>query len=153
MTKTLIRHAIAADFESLLEIDVASFPGGVAYDATELAYFMNHEGAETIVLEVNGTIVAFLIMEVHRTRRRATIVTLDVREEERRSGYASQLLQRSEEILMNYGVEAYDLQVDTTNRAAIAFYKKHGFKTIRTIRNYYANGNDAFLMMKELAEG
>src|SRR6185295_3264594 len=99
MTKTLIRHAISADFESLLAIDVSSFPGGVAYDAAELAYFMNHEGAETIVVEVNGTIVAFLIMEVHRTRRRATIVTLDVCEKERRNGFGSQLLKRSEEML------------------------------------------------------
>ena len=151
MTKTLIRHAIPADFESLLALDVSSFAGGVAYDASELAYFMNHEGAETIVVEVNGTIVAFLIMEVHGTRRRATIVTLDVCENERRNGFGSQLLKRSEEMLLNYGVEAYDLQVDVTNRPAIAFYRKHGFKTIQTLTNYYANGHDAFLMMKELA--
>src|SRR5262245_54586288 len=150
MTKTLIRHAIPADFESLLAIDVSSFPGGVAYDATELAYFMNHERAETIVLEADGKIVAFLIMEIHRNRRTATIVTLDVCENERRNGYGSRLLQRSEEMLLDYDIEAYDLQVDVTNTGAIAFYKKHGFTTIRTLRHYYANGNDAFLMVKEL---
>ena len=150
MTKTLIRHAVPADFESLLAIDVSSFPGGVAYDATELAYFMNHEGAETIVLEANGKIVAFLIMEIHRTRRTATIVTLDVCENERRNGYGTQLLERSEEMLAAYGVEAYDLQVDVTNIGAISFYEKHGFSTVRTLRRYYANGNDAFLMVKEL---
>ena len=151
MTKTLIRHAIAADFESLLAIDVSSFPGGVAYDAAELAYFMNHEGAETIVVELDGTIVAFLIMEVHRTRRTATIVTLDVCENERRNGHGSRLLKRSEEMLVDYGVEAYDLQVDVTNRAAIAFYRKYGFESVQTLKNYYANGHDAFLMVKELS--
>ena len=150
MTKTLIRHAVPADFESLLAIDVSSFPGGVAYDATELAYFMNHEGAETIVLEANGKIVAFLIMEIHRNRRTATIVTLDVCENERRNGYGSHLLKRSEEMLVDFGVEAYDLQVDVTNTGAITFYKTHGFSTVRTLRNYYANGHDAFLMVKEL---
>jgi [ribosomal protein S18]-alanine N-acetyltransferase len=150
MTKTLIRHAIPTDFESLLAIDVSSFPGGVAYDASELAYFMNHEGAETIVLEADAKIVAFLIMEIHRNRRTATIVTLDVCENERRNGYGSQLLRRSEEMLIDFGVEAYDLQVDVMNIAAIAFYKKHGFTTVRTLRHYYANGNDAFLMVKEL---
>ena len=41
MTKTLIRHAVSADFQTLLEIDEASFPPGVAYDSTELSYFMN----------------------------------------------------------------------------------------------------------------
>lgn len=150
MTKTLIRHAVSADFESLLIIDEASFPGGVAYDAVELSYFMNREGAETIVAEVEGTIVAFLIFEVHRSQRSATIVTLDVREGHRRNGFGSRLLQRSEEILIGYGVDSYDLQVDVNNRGAIGFYKRHGFKTVRPLRKYYANGNDAYLMVKEL---
>jgi ribosomal-protein-alanine N-acetyltransferase len=150
MVKTLIRHAEPADFSVLLEIDVASFATGVAYDATELSYFMNREGAETLVAEENGEIVAFMIMEVLSGRRRATIVTLDVRATHRRAGYGSQLLQRAEDILIEYGVEVYDLQVDVTNSSAIKFYKKHGFETVRTLKNYYANGNDAYLMVKEL---
>jgi [ribosomal protein S18]-alanine N-acetyltransferase len=152
MTKTVIRHASRDDFETLLEIDESSFPGGVAYDANELAYFMRRDGAETIVAEVGGEIIAFLIMEVHRTRRLATIVTLDVRESFRRSGYGTELLKRAEEMLDDYGVEAYDLQVDVTNRNAIRFYKKHGFTVVRTLPKYYANGNDAYLMVKELQD-
>ena len=150
MVKTLIRHAVSADFNTLLEIDKASFPGGVAYDAVELSYFMNRDGAETLVVEEDDRIVAFIIIEVHRTRRSATIVTLDVRETHRRSGFGTQLLSRAEEILTDYGVELYDLQVDVNNRGAIGFYKKHGFGTVRTLRRYYANGNDAYLMVKEL---
>ena len=150
MAKTLIRHAVTADFNALLEIDEASFTGGVAYDAVELSYFMNREGAETLVLEEEDDIVAFLIMEVHRTRRSATIVTLDVRETHRRGGCGTRLLKRAEDILGDYGVEGYDLQVDVTNHGAIGFYKKHGFKVVRTLRRYYANGNDAFFMVKEL---
>jgi ribosomal-protein-alanine N-acetyltransferase len=153
MTKTLIRHAVQEDFEILLEIDEASFPGGVAYDANELAYFMNRDGAETIVVEEDGAIVAFLILEVHRNRRRATIVTVDVREHSRRKGYGSRMLMRAEEMLRDYGIEVYDLQVDVSNGKAILFYKKHGFNIVRTLRNYYANGNDAYLMVKELYRG
>ncbi len=152
MTKTLIRHATPEDFITLLEIDQASFPRGVAYDATELSYFMNREGAETLVAEEDGTIVAFLVMEVQPGRRRATIVTLDVRESHRRSGYGTHLLARAENILSSYGVEVYDLQVDVTNRGAIVFYKRHAFKMVRTLKRYYANGNDAYLMMKELQD-
>lgn len=150
MAKTLIRHAVTADFNALLELDEASFPGGVAYDAAELSYFINRDGAETLVADEDGGIVAFLIMEVHSGRRSATIVTLDVRETHRRTGYGTQLLSHAEGILSDYGVESYDLQVDVTNRAAIGFYKRHGFKTVRTLRNYYANGNDAYLMVKAL---
>ena len=150
MPKTLIRHAVDADFKVLLEIDEASFPRGVAYDANELAYFMNRDGSETVVLEEDGKIVAFLIMELHRNRRSATIVTVDVRENCWRKGYGSRLLMRAEEMLRDYGIELYDLQVDVSNGQAILFYKKHGFTIVRTLRNYYANGNDAYLMVKEL---
>jgi ribosomal-protein-alanine N-acetyltransferase len=148
--KSLIRHALPTDFKILLEIDEASFPGGVAYNAAELSYFMNRDGAETLVAEEDGQIVAFVIVEIQTGRRRATVVTLDVRATHRRSGYGTQLLTRAEEILVDYGVEVYDLQVDVTNRGAIDFYKRHGFKMVRTLKHYYANGNDAFLMMKEL---
>src|SRR5438093_4122614 len=55
MAKTLIRHAVREDFETLLEIDEASFPGGVAYDADELSYFMTRDGAETIVAEEDNS--------------------------------------------------------------------------------------------------
>jgi [ribosomal protein S18]-alanine N-acetyltransferase len=150
MTKTVIRHAVPADFNTLLEIDAASFPDGIAYDAQELAYFMSRAGAETLVADDDGGIVAFVIVEVHQTRRSATIVTLDVRETHRRSGEGTRLLMRAEDILSKHGVERYDLQVDVNNRAAIRFYKKHGLETVRTLRNYYANGNDAFLMVKQL---
>jgi ribosomal-protein-alanine N-acetyltransferase len=150
MPKTLIRHAIREDFKILLEIDVASFPRGVAYDANELAYFINRDGSETIVLEEDGSIAAFLIMELHSNRRSATVVTVDVRESARRKGYGSQLIRRAEEILKDYGIEFYDLQVDVSNKNAILFYKKHGFNIVRTLRNYYSNGNDAYLMTKEL---
>ena len=77
-------------------------------------------------------------------------MTLDVRATHQRSGYGSQLLARAEDILRDYGVEFYDLQVDVTNSGAIGFYRKHGFGKVRTLRKYYANGNDAYLMIKEL---
>ena len=150
MAKTLIRRAAAADFPVLLEIDEGSFPAGVAYDSLELSYFMRRKGAETIVLENDGAIAAFLIMEVHRNTNAATIVTLDVRKDHRRRGFASRLLAQSEEILAEHSIETYDLQVDVGNIAAIAFYKKHGFDPVRVLRNYYSNGNDAYLMVKKL---
>jgi len=92
MAKTIIRPATSLDFPILLEIDAASFPAGVAYDSGELSYFMNQEGAETIVLEMDGSIAAFLIVDVDLNARSAMIVTLDVREDCRRLGFGSRLI-------------------------------------------------------------
>ena len=150
MAKTLIRRATAADFPVLLEIDKDSFAAGIAYDSLELSYFMNRRGAQTLVLEEEETVAAFLIMEVHRNANTATIVTLDVRKDFRRRGFASRLLAQSEKMLGQDLITVYDLQVDVENDAAIAFYKKHGFEPERVLRNYYSNGNDAYLMVKKL---
>lgn len=150
--KTLIRQAVSADFKVLLKIDEASFPSEIAFDSTELSYFINREGAETLVLEAEGEIAAFIIIEVNRKRRVATLITLDVRAEHQRRGYATQLLHRSEEILRDHGVRVYDLQVDVANAGAIGFYKLQGFGMVCTLKNYYQNGQDAYLMVKDLNE-
>lgn len=150
MPKTLIRSATTADFLDLLDIDQESFPEGIAYDAGELAYFMSRRGADTLVLEHDGDIAAFLIADTRTNQRAATIVTLDVRPPFRRLGYASRLLQESEQILKERGVREYRLQVDVNNAAAIAFYRKYGFERVRTLRQYYSNGHDAYLMTKAL---
>ena len=150
MAKTIIRAAEQADFQKLLEIDAGSFPAGIAYDRHDLAYFMSRKGSETLVLESEGGVAAFLIMAVSRIRNVATLVTLDVREEFRRRGFASLLLARSEEILSGYSVGRYALQVDVGNAAALAFYVKHGFQQGRRLLRYYPNGADAWLMFKDL---
>ena len=152
MAKTIIRPATSLDFPILLEIDAASFPAGVAYDSGELSYFMNQEGAETIVLEMDGSIAAFLIVDVDLNARSAMIVTLDVREDCRRLGFGSRLLLRSEEIVSGHNIKVFGLQVDVHNTGAIAFYEKHGFRSTRRLRRYYADGHDAWLMLKTLPQ-
>jgi ribosomal protein S18 acetylase RimI-like enzyme len=148
--KTLIRYATSADFHALLSIDASSFPREIAYDNVELAYLMNRPGAETLVLEEDGEIAAFLLMEVNRKRKQATLVTLDVKNEKRRNGYAAELLERSETILRDAGVARYELQVDTRNDAALSFYRKHGFQVERRLAKYYPGGRDAWQMIKKL---
>ena len=148
--KTLIRHATGADFPTLLSIDEASFEREIAYDSVELSFLTQRPGAETLVLEEGDAIAAFLLMEVNRRRKRATLVTLDVRSEKRRNGFASDLLRHSESILQGYGVHAYDLQVDTRNDGAVLFYQKHEFQAERRLEKYYPGGHDAWQMVKKL---
>ena len=151
MAKTLVRNAVSADFPTLLKIDKASFPPGIAYDFIELSYFMRRKGARTLVAEVEGDIVGFLLLEIMSRRRVATLVTIDIRAEHRRRGYGTELLDCSEQILREASISRYELQVDTANAYALEFYRKHGFVTVNTLKGYYANGNDAYLMVKEIS--
>src|SRR5437899_2350675 len=147
MPKTHIRQAISSDFPTLLSIDEASFPPGIAYDSSELSYFMKREGAETLVAEIDGKIIGFLLMEVRRRKKSATVITLDIVLERRRQGCASELFTASEEILRHRTIQRYELQVDVGNSGAIAFYQKHGFETVCSLKRYYPNGHDAYLMV------
>jgi ribosomal-protein-alanine N-acetyltransferase len=148
--KTLIRYATSRDFPILLSIDEACFPPEIAYDALDLKHMMSRPGAETLVLEEEGEIVAFLLMDVDRKRKAATLVTLDVLEAHRRKGYASSLLARSEKSLSEFEVTTYNLQVDTKNEAAMAFYRRNGFAVDRLLRKYYPGSRDAWQMVKKL---
>jgi len=150
MAKTLIRRAKQADFARLVVIDQASFPPGISYDHAELSWFMKRTNAETIVLEHDREIAGFLIVEMNLRRSIATMITLDVLERFRRFGYGGRLVRRSEELLIRAGIKRYELQVDVENEGAIAFYRKYGFRKAGTLKRYYPNGHDAYVMVKTL---
>lgn len=134
----------------LLSIDEACFPPEIAYDCLDLKHMMSRAGAQTLVLEEDGVLCAFLLVEMDRQRKTATLVTLDVQSGHRRKGYASELLSRSEQILCGHGVTTYNLQVDTKNDGAISFYRKNGFEVDRLLRKYYPGSRDAWQMVKRL---
>lgn len=66
----------------------------------------------------------------------------------RNKGYASELLNFMVEKCL--GLTNITLEVDVNNKNAINLYKKYGFIDVSTRKNYYSNGNDALLMMKEM---
>lgn len=43
-----------------------------------------------------------------------------------------------------------NLEVRVSNVKAIALYQKFGFKNVAVRKRYYSNGEDAYLMIKEL---
>ena len=113
---------------------------------------MSQAGATNLVAEVEDETVGFVVLESEREARRATLVTLDVAEPYRNAGIGSLLLDHSEQILREENIRRYRLQVDTSNEIAIAFYQKHGFRTHQTLKGYYSNGADAYLMEKEISD-
>lgn len=150
MGAAMIRNATQSDFPRLLAIDQTCFSADIAYDALELAYYMEREQSHTLVAEVGPQIAGFLLVDIETIRngRVATLITLDVVENARRQGVGSALFARSERLLLESGVPRYRLQVDTTNRSAIEFYRRAGFNQQRTLEAYYPNGADAYLMEK-----
>lgn len=137
------------DFETLYEIDQACYEPEIAYSKRELRTYLRFSGAECIVAEADAEIVGFCV-SAHRDRL-GYIVTIDVLERFRRQGAATAILTEVERRLAENGVREVGLETATDNESAIAFWRKHGYRSRGVRKNYYPGGRDAFAMTKAIA--
>lgn len=80
----------------------------------------------------------------------ADITNVAVDERYRREGLGSRILGLLENIAKEKGMCALTLEYRKSNTSAEALYKKLGFEQNGLRRNYYKNGEDAVLMIKNL---
>lgn len=144
-----IRPATRTDFERLYAIDQACYAPEIAYSQVELRWYLRLPGAECIVAESDGQIVGFILAAHERSR--AHLITVDVVEEFRRRGIGSALLAEIERRMAERGAREVELETATNNDAAVAFWRKHGYRTAGVRKSYYPGPVDAFAMRKPLA--
>ena len=129
-------------------MDQVCFPKTIAYGRGELKSYLRSEGSRCIVAEIVGTVAGFILTE--RAAEIAHIITLDVLESFRRQSVGSSLLEAAEQQAASHGVTLMYLETATMNKAAIALWKRHGYRETATIENYYGRGQNAFEMQKLL---
>ncbi len=79
------------------------------------------------------------------------VVSIAVLPEFRRRGIATALMLKAMEIMKEkYGVGEVYLEVRVSNEPAIRLYEKLNFKKVKVLRGYYLDGEDAYLMAREL---
>ena len=77
----------------------------------------------------------------------AHVVTIGARERERRRGIADLLLMGIADAAVRLGSRHTTLEVRRSNAAALALYRKHGFREMGVRKRYYSdNGEDAVIM-------
>ena len=147
-----LRDYSPSDFERLYEIDQACYPRGIAYSRRMLRWYLGQHGAFCIVAEATGeaepAIIGFLVAD--HIGEDGYIVTIDVLAEQRRSGVGTALLQETERRLAKMGVRYVELQTATNNKAGVAFWQRHGYRSSSVSRGYYLGRIDAYEMIKEL---
>jgi ribosomal-protein-alanine N-acetyltransferase len=167
----ILRDFQGVDFKTLWWIDQTCFPPGIAYTQAELKDYVTAAGVFTLVAEtssenaetadvdrngggehgslVDSSIVGFIVAQTNRSGI-GHIVTIDVLPEGRRSGIGSRLLAAAEERLRSAHCRRVRLEAAVDNIAAQEFYRRQGYAVTKTIRGYYSNGADAFVLMKDL---
>ena len=136
------------DFATLYRLDQACFPAGISYSKMMLKYFLKLPSADCIVATEDGHIIGFILTEENPPL--AHVITLDVAETHRRRGTGSTLLAESERTLSLRGVRTILLETATDNEAAIAFWKRHGYRNEAVLKRYYLGRVDAYEMRKIL---
>jgi ribosomal protein S18 acetylase RimI-like enzyme len=141
-----------ADFEILYSIDRACYPSWIAYSRRELRAFLTAAESDCLVSKsgaaAKSEILGFLIAETEGAE--GHIVTLDVIESQRRKGIGTILLTEMEKRLAIRGVRRMLLETATSNEAGIAFWQRHGYRSLGIVRGYYAGRLDAYQMDKTL---
>ena len=78
-------------------------------------------------------IMGLMLQRGKKRSHRATIIMVYLRESERGSGVASELLQAVMGFAKEGGVRQLELHVNHTNARAIRFYERHGFERVGKI--------------------
>lgn len=148
--RVTLRSFVPDDFETLFEIDQACYELEIAYSRRELRNYLRFPGADCVVAEVAGRIAGFCI-----TASRVSggyIITIDVLAVHRRAGVGTALLAEAERRMAAQGVREVRLETATDNDSAIAFWNRHGYRTLSVWKAYYPGGRDAFSMSKTIRD-
>lgn len=140
------RKARISDLDELVAIERDVFELD-AYSRDTLSYLIKHADC-FIVAEHNGKIVGYVCATV--AGKQGHITSICTLKDYRNKGIGSTLLSLAIESLKKKNVSKVHLEVSVKNSNAIEFYTKRGFKIVRTIPKYYADGSDAYLMSLDL---
>ncbi len=140
-----IRNAEISDIERVVEIANSSL---TEYYTTNLMMDLFHSWSEGfMVYTLNDKVIGF-IAGGKFSRTEARILLLAVDDRFRRMGIGKALMNEFIDLCRMHNIMSIRLEVRTDNADAIRFYQRYGFSTISTIRAYYSDSSDAYLMWK-----
>jgi ribosomal-protein-alanine N-acetyltransferase len=142
----MIRVMRFEDLDAVCNIEHGVFPN----PWPRVFFEKDLESSNTVafVFEENGQIIGYAVgacidVELH-------ITNIAVAAGYQRRGTGLSLLQKMEDIAIERACNFAYLEVRTNNVAAINMYKKYGYDILYTRKRYYIDGDDAYVMHKEL---
>jgi len=111
-----------------------------------------------LVAELDGEVIGYSMSRVEHGfsnfrrvfAKKGHVISIAVLPRARRMGIATSLMTRTLEALRKYGASEVYLEVRVTNEPAINLYRKMNFEIVRRLVGYYVDGEDAWLMARQL---
>lgn len=149
----ILQPMLIEDLEACWELDQRCFPPSEAYDRDMLRYLLTHQGRVCYKI-VNSCSEKMLGFGVGLVQEDGTghVISLAIAPEVRSRGYGRWLMNRLENGFRLRNIITLRLEVRTTNKPAIHLYNKLGYLIVERVKQYYADGGDAYLMIKSLLD-
>lgn len=143
-----IHRARVHDLPAVAAIERVSFPD--PWDESTLSWVLEYCGDFFFVASTGCAVAGFLAGALEDTGEEVYghICNFAVAPGFRERGIGRRLVARAEQQFLVTGASAVQLEVRESNLAAQAFYRRCGYQEVFTIPAYYANGEDARLMMR-----
>ena len=134
------------DVVSLVKFEKENFSDGwtdeMFYSAFKTGRFFGFK------IENESEIVGFITYSI--TDDCSDLESIVVHRDYRKLGYGKLLIDRYFENAQKMGVKNFFLEVRKSNFPAISLYEQRGYKVINERKKYYADGENAFVLKKEI---
>lgn len=141
-----IRRFKIPDLDRVTEIRKNSLPNPWPKSLFEKMYRLYPE--YFFVAEEKGKVIGYITGQIRRKISRINSLAVD--KKWRKRGIGRTLANHLIDEFKRKRVKEIFLHVRTWNKKALNFYQNLGFKIIKTIKKYYKNEDDAYLMKKEI---
>jgi ribosomal-protein-alanine N-acetyltransferase len=157
-----VRPAARADLLEVFRIEQSVFPQPWPFsaferhlDATAFLVATDESAAgETDSGVVADGVVGYVVADSVPNHGRALgyVKDIAVDADHRERGVGSTLLNRAMSVLAARGASSVKLEVRRSNDAAQSLYEVFGFEHLKTVPRYYANGEDALVLVYEVPD-
>ena len=153
----VIRRAVETDIPAVMYVNRVSLPEN--YPRSFFEDLLRRWGKAFYVAEHDGEIVGYIMCRVEwglgfirrGLVRKGHVISVAVLKPHRRRGLGTQLmLAAMRDLKDSYRASEVYLEVRVSNIPAIRLYEKLGFRVVRRVPMYYLDGEDAYVMAKEL---
>jgi ribosomal-protein-alanine N-acetyltransferase len=143
-----IRPMVLKDLESVLQIEMASFPTpwtrNMFQQELDLS-FSRHLVFSRVDTEGKGEIIAYIIFWIIQDETQ--LQRIAVKNSNRKQGIGSLLIKEMIRICALEGVVKGSLEVRSSNETAISLYKIFGFVVAGVRKDYYTDAHEDALIM------
>ena len=138
------RELTAGDLEQVIAIGKSIFPHKSYFSKNYFQKFYQSYPQGFLVFKNGEEIIGYVIGQ--KEGEKGKIISLAVKKNEQKKGIGKKLVNHLINNFQKDGVNSILLHVREKNQNALAFYQKLGFKLRKTAKNFYADGDSAFLL-------